>query len=139
MRTTRLLLASSVIAVFAVFFFHTFSSLGERADVGGRAALGAFEFFGIAASLYLLSKGKPGSVSLLDCFACVIAILVAWVDLAGSSITILALYLLFRNKDDLSTKAAGTVAVAVQMLWAPLVFRKSHSYFCKSMPASSAG
>ena len=126
MRTTKLLLALSVAAVFAVFFFHTFSTLDERADVSGRATLGAFEFFGIAASLYLLSKGQPGNVSLVDWFGCAFAILAACAGFAGSSITIFAFYLVFRNSDDLSTKAAGTVAgvVVVQMLWAPLVFSK---------------
>jgi len=140
MRTTKLLLAISVIAVFAVFFFHTLSALADRSDAGGRAALGAFEFFGVAASLYLLSKGKPGSVSLMDWFACAIAILGACAGWAGGSITIMALYLLLRNSDDLSTKAAGTVvgAVVVQMLWAPLVFSKI-SFLLLQIDASVVG
>jgi hypothetical protein len=126
MRTTKVLLASTVIAVFAVFFFHTFSTLDEKIDVAGRTALGAFELFGIAASLYLLSKGRPGNASPVDWLVCAFAVLVACVGFVGSSITLFALYLLFRSSDDLSTKAAGTVAaaVAVQMVWAPLVFSK---------------
>jgi hypothetical protein len=126
MRTTKLLLALSVIAVFAVFFFHTFTTLDKKGDVGGRAALGAFEFFGVAASLYLLSKGQPGNVSRADWLGCAFAMLVACAGFAASSITLFAFYLLFRNGDDLNTKAAGTVAgaVMVQAVWAPLAFSK---------------
>jgi exosortase/archaeosortase family protein len=126
MRTTKLLLASSAVAIFVILFFHSFLTLDERVDVGGRAALGAFEFFGVAVSLYLLSKGHPGNVSPVDWLVCALAILAVCAGFAGSSITIFALYLFFRNSDDLNTKAAGTVtgAVVVQMVWAPLVFSK---------------
>jgi hypothetical protein len=126
MRTTKLVLATSLIAVFAIFFFQTFFTLGERVDVGGRAALGAFEFLGAAVSVYLLLNGQPGNVSSVDWPVCAFAILVGCAGYADSSITIFALYLLFRNSDDLGTKAAGTVAgaVVVQMVWAPLVFSK---------------
>jgi hypothetical protein len=125
MRTTKLLLASSAIAVFAVFFFRTFPTLDGKVEVGGRAALGAFEFFGVAASLYLLSKGRPGNLTLVDWLVCGSVILIACAGFAGASITIFAMYLLFRDRDP-NTKAAGTVAaaVAVQAIWAPLVFSK---------------
>jgi exosortase/archaeosortase family protein len=126
MRSTKLLLASSMIALFVLFLFQTFSTLDETVDVGGgRAALGAFEFFGIAVSLYLLSKGQPGNISLLDWLVCGSVILVACAGFAGASITTFAVYLLFRSRDP-NTKAAGTVAgaIAVQAVWAPLLFSK---------------
>jgi hypothetical protein len=125
MRATKVLLASGI-AVFAIFFFDAFANLDERVDVGGRAALGAFEFFGVAVSSYLLSRGRPGNASLLDWLACASAILVACLGFAGSSITLFAFYLFVRDRHDLNTRAAGTVgaAVAVQAVWAPLVFSK---------------
>ncbi len=125
MRATKVLLASGV-AVFAIFFFDAFTNLDERVDVGGRAALGAFEFFGAVVSLYLLSRGRPGNASLLDWSGCASAILIACMGFAGSSITLFAFYLFVRDRHDLNTRAAGTVvaAVAVQAVWAPLVFSK---------------
>ena len=125
MRATKVILASGI-AVFAIFFFDAFASLDERVDVGGRAALGAFEFFGAAASLYLLSKGRPDNASLLDWLGCAAAIFAACIGFVGSSISLFALYLFFRDRDDLNTRAAGTVAaaVAVQAVWAPLIFSK---------------
>jgi hypothetical protein len=125
MRATKVLLASGI-AVFAIFFFDAFANLDERVDVGGRAALGAFEFFGVAVSSYLLSRGRPGNASLFDWLACASAILVACLGFAGSSITLFAFYLFVRDRHDLNTRAAGTVgaAVAVQAVWAPLVFSK---------------
>jgi exosortase/archaeosortase family protein len=125
MRATRVLLVSGI-AVFAIFFFAAFANLDERVDVGGRAALGAFEFLGAAASLYLLSQARDGKASRSDWLSCASAILVACTGFAGASITIFALYLFFRDRDDLNTKAAGAVAaaVAVQAVWAPLVFSK---------------
>jgi exosortase/archaeosortase family protein len=124
MRSTKVLLASGI-AVFAIFFVGSFANL-ERVDVGGRAALGAFEFFGAAASLYLLSRGRPGKASGLDWLGCASALLIAGVGFTGVSITIFASYLFFRDRDDLNTKAAGTVAaaVSVQAVWAPLIFSK---------------
>ncbi|WP_426611270.1 hypothetical protein [Bradyrhizobium sp. McL0616] len=140
MRTTKFILATTILAAFAVFFFHTFSTLDERVDLGGRAALGAFEFLGVAASLYLLSKGHPGSVSLTDLFGCALAVLVTCVGFPGISITLFALHLLVRNGDDLSTKAAGIVAgaVMVQMHWAPLVFSKI-AFFLLQIDAGVVG
>src|ERR1700682_3477655 len=125
MRATKVLLASGI-AVFAIFFFDAFANLDERVDVGGRAALGAFQFFGAAVSLYLLSRGRPGNVSLFDWFGCASVILVACLVFADASVTIFALYLFVKDRDDLNAKAAGTVAaaVAVQAVWAPLIFSK---------------
>jgi hypothetical protein len=125
MRATGLLLASGI-AVFAIFFFDAFAHLDERVDFGGRAALGAFEFFGALVSLYLLSKGRRGDTSSLDWLISAAAILTACMGYAGASITLLAVYLVVRDRDDLNTRAAGTVAaaVAVQAVWAPLLFSK---------------
>ena len=125
MRATRALLVSGI-AVFAIFFFTAFANPDERVDAGGRAALGAFQFFGAAASLYLLSRGKHDNATRLDWLGCAFAILVACTGFAGASITMFAWYLFFRDRDDLNTKAAGTVAaaVAIQAVWAPLIFSK---------------
>jgi hypothetical protein len=123
MRATKVLLASGI-AIFAVFFFDVFALRGDRIDVAGRAALGAFEFFGAVVSLQRLSSGRLGSASLLDWLGCVSAILVASVGFAGSSITLFALFLFVRYPHDPNTKAAATLAaaVAVQAVWAPLIF-----------------
>ena len=125
MRATKVLLASGI-AVFAIFFFDAFALRGEGVEIGGRAALGAFELFGAAVSLYLLSRGRLGNASLVDWLACASAILIGSIGFAGASITLFALYLFVRYPDDLNTKAAGTVAaaVAVQAIWAPLIFSK---------------
>ena len=125
MRATKLLLASGTI-IFAIFFLSTFFGLADRVDIGGPAALQTFELFGAVASLYLLSRSRTGSVSALDWIACACAILIASFGFAGFSITLFALYLVFRADDDLDVRAAGTVAaaVAVQALWAPMIFSK---------------
>jgi exosortase/archaeosortase family protein len=125
MRATKVLLASGL-AVFSIFFFDAFSNLVGRADVSGRATLGAFEFFGAAVSLYLLSRGRPANASLPDWLSCASAILLACIGFTGSSITFFALYLFFRYPNVPNIRAAGTVAaaVAVQAVWAPLVFSK---------------
>jgi hypothetical protein len=125
MRATKVLLASGI-TVFAIFFFAAFANLDERVDVGGRTALGAFEFFGAAVSMYLLSRGRSGNASLLDGLACASAIMVACMGFAGFAITSFAFCLFVGDRRDLNTRAAGTVAaaVAVQAVWAPLVFSK---------------
>ncbi len=126
MRATKLLLASGTI-IFAIFFLSTFFGLADRVDIGGPAALQTFELFGAVASLYLLSRSRRfGTVSPLDWIACASAILLASSGFAGFSITLFALYLVFRADGDLNAKAAGTVAaaVAVQALWAPMIFSK---------------
>lgn len=125
MRATKVLLVSGI-AVFAIFYFDALPNPGEGVDVGGRATLGAFEFFGGVVSLYLLSRGRPSNASLLDWLGCACAILVACIGFIGSSITLFAFYLFVRDRHDLNTRAAGAVgaALAVQVAWAPLVFSK---------------
>jgi hypothetical protein len=125
MRANQLLVASEII-VFGTFFLDAFTHPGGRPDLVGHPALGAFEFLGVGASLYLLSKGRHSNASLLDWSGCALALLLAYMGFAASSITLFALYLFVRDRDDLNTKAAGTVAaaVAVQSVWAPLIFSK---------------
>ena len=125
MQAGKVLLASGAV-VFAIFFFDAFALRGDSVDVGGRAALGAFEFFGAVVSLYLLSRSRLGNASLLDWAGCASAILAASIGFADYSVTLFALYLFIRNPRDLNTRAAGTVAAAitVQAVWAPLVFSK---------------
>lgn len=126
MRATWILLSSGI-AIFAIFFIEAFANLDKRIDVAGPIALGAFQFCGAAVSLYLLSKrGDPSNASLLDWLGCAVAILVACASFAGYSITLFAFYLFLRDRHDLNARAAGTVAgaVAVQAVWAPLVFSK---------------
>jgi hypothetical protein len=125
MRATKVLLVPAII-VFAIFFFTAFIYVDERIETGGSGALGVFELFGAAASLYLLSTGRSGKTSRLDWLVCASAVIVACTGFAGVSITIFALYLFFRDRDDLNIKAAGTIAAAVsiQAVWAPLIFSK---------------
>jgi hypothetical protein len=125
MRATKVLLAAGSV-IFAIFFFDAFTLLSDRVDVSGPVTLGAFEFFGAAVCLYLVSRGNHANASLLDWLGSAAAIVLALTGFAGASITLFALYLFFRDHGDLSTKAAGTVAaaVAVQAVWAPLIFSK---------------
>jgi hypothetical protein len=125
MRATKLLLASGTV-IFAIFFLSTFFGLADKVDIGGPAALQTFEFFGALSSLYLLSKSRTGGVSVLDWIACASTLLVASAGFTGFSITLFALLLFFRAGSDLNAKAAGAVAgaVAVQALWAPMIFSK---------------
>jgi hypothetical protein len=125
MRSTKVLLVSEI-TLFAIFFFDAFIHLDLTAELSGRAALGTFEIFGAFASIYLLSNGRAATTSLVDWLGCGLALLLACLDFAGSSITLFALYLFFRDRDDLNTRAAGIVAaaVAVQAIWAPLIFSK---------------
>lgn len=125
MRANKVLLASGTF-IFAAFFLGAFTRFGDRIDIGGPAALGAFEILGAFASMYLLSNGRISNASVLDWIASAIAIMVASAGFASFSITIFALYLVFRDPSDLNTKAAGTVAAAVvvQAVWSPLIFSK---------------
>jgi hypothetical protein len=124
MRATKVLTAAGL-TLFAAFIFDAWVH-NDRSDEVGRAALGAFEFLGVIVSFYLLSKGQRGNASLLDWLCSAVAIFAACAGFVGASITLFALYLFVRDRDDLNTKAAGTVAaaVAIQMFWAPLVFSK---------------
>ena len=124
-RAPKLLLASETI-IFGTFFLVAFLHPSERADFAGRAALGGFQIAGAAASLYFLSKGKFDRSSLLDWLCSASAVLIACLGFTGTSITLFAFYLLIRGRHDQNTRAAGTVAaaVAIQAVWAPLVFSK---------------
>src|SRR6266849_319333 len=104
MRATKVLLAAEII-VFAVFFVDAFSLRGGGANADGHAARGAFEFFGAAVSVYLLSKSRLDDASLLDWLGCAFAILVALAGFAGFSITLFALYLFVREPNDQNAKA----------------------------------
>jgi hypothetical protein len=125
MRVTKVLLGSGII-IFAIFFFDAFSRADRVGVIDGRTGLQAFELFGAVVSLYLLSRGGSNNATLLDWLACAFTIVVASIGFAGFAITLFALYLFLRDRDDLNTKAAGTVAaaVAVQAVWAPLIFSK---------------
>jgi hypothetical protein len=125
MRATKLLVVSGI-AIFGIFFLVAFLNLNERADIAGRAALGGFQFCGAAVSLYLLFKGKLDKSTLLDWLCSASAVLIACFGFTGCSITLFAFYLFIRDRHDLNTRAAGTVAaaVAIQAVWGPLVFSK---------------
>lgn len=125
MRSTNTLLASETV-VFAIFFAGALVHLSDRVDAGGPVAVGTFQLLGACASLFLLSRGRVSATSSVDWIACAGAVLVASAGFAGYSITIFALYLVFRDPQDLNTKAAGAIAaaVAVQALWAPMFFSK---------------
>jgi exosortase/archaeosortase family protein len=125
MRATNILLAAGLV-VFAIFFFDRFSLQSDRVDISGPVTLGAFQFLGAAACLYLISRGNRINASLLDLLGCAATIFVAGMGFAGASITLFAVYLFFRFGHDSKVKAAGMVAmaVAVQAVWAPLIFSK---------------
>jgi len=139
MRATKLLVASEI-AIFAIFFLVAFLNLNERADIAGRAALGGFEFCGAAVSLYLLSKGRLDKTSLLDWLCSASAVLIACFGFTGCSITLFAFYLLIRDRHDLNTRAAATVAAAVRpaptgVAW---LFRRSLDCLAKSLGLTSS-
>ena len=77
---------------------------------------------------------------MIDWLSCAFAILVAGIGFAGFEITLFALHLFLRGRDDLNTKAAGTVAaaVAVQAVWAPLIFSKI-SFLLLQVDAGAVG
>ena len=125
MRATKLFVVSGI-AIFAIFFLVAFLNLDERAGMASHAALGGFQFCGAAVSMYLLSKGRLDKISLLDWLCSASSVLMACLGLVGSSITLFAFYLIIRDRHDLNTIAAGTVAaaVAIQAIWAPIIFSK---------------
>jgi hypothetical protein len=125
MRASKVLLAAGLVT-FAIFFFDAFPLGSDRADLSGPVTIGAFGLFGAAVCLYLVWRGNPTDVSLLDLLGCAATIVVAGMGFAGASITLFALYLLVRLPHDSYMKAAGTVAaaLAVQAVWAPLIFSK---------------
>jgi hypothetical protein len=110
MRATKVLLGSEIV-IFALFFSGAFARLSQ--EVAGPLALGAFECFGVFVSLYLVSKGRDGNASLSDWLTCALAVFVASIGYAGAAVTAFAMYLFFRDRQDLNTRAAGTVVAAV--------------------------
>jgi hypothetical protein len=131
MRATDILFAAGLV-IFAIFFFDTISL---------HVMLGAFQFLGAAACLYLISRGnRINAASVLDLLGCAATIFIACMGFAGASITLFAVYLFFRFAHDLNVKAAGTVAmaVAVQAVWAPLIFSKL-SFLFLQIDASVVG
>src|SRR3984885_13540760 len=120
------ILAISEVAILVFLFVGKYFELATGSDITGRAALGTFELGAIAVSLYLLSRVRTGPASPLDWAGGVFAVLIAATGFASYSITLFALYLIIRDRNDLYTKAAGTVvlAVAEQAVWAPLIFAK---------------
>ena len=117
-------LAISEIAVLVFLFVGKFSDLATGSDAAGHAALGTFELGAVAISLYLLCQSPADSASSLDWVSGVLAVFAAAMGFASYSITLFAIYLIVRDRNDRYTKAAGTVvlAAAVQAVWAPLVF-----------------
>lgn len=125
MRATTVFTASAIV-VFSIFFLGVFAHLANATDVSGPAALGTFELFGAVVCVYLLTKSQLGRSRAFDWIACALAILIAGAGFAGYSMTLFGLYLMFGTTGDHYAKAAGTVAaaVAVQALWAPMIFAK---------------
>jgi hypothetical protein len=123
MRATNIFLATGLV-IFAIFFFDRFSLQSDRVDISGPVTLGAFQFLGAAVCLYLISRGNRFNALPLDLLGSAATIFIADIGFAGASITLFAVYLFFRCAHDLNVKAAGTVAaaVAVQAVWAPLIF-----------------
>ena len=123
-RATGLVLVTGFI-VFGLFFFNSFA-LRSGEDGLGLMALGAFQLLGAGVCLYLVARGNLPDASLIDWLASIVAILLGGLGFAGASITFFAVFLIFRIPQDLHTKAAGTVAaaLAVQAVWAPLIFSK---------------
>ena len=134
------MLLATEIFLFSIFFLDVFAHLDDRVDVGGRAALGAFECLGVATSVYLLSKKRPASASTSDWLICLLTIPTACLGFAGQSISLFACFLFARGRNDFNVRAAGTVAlaVAVQAIWAPLIFSKI-SYLFLQIDAGIVG
>ena len=91
MRATRVLLATEI-SLFSIFFLDVFAHLDDRIDVGGRAALGAFECLGVATSVYLLSKQRSANTTTSDWLICLLTILTACLGFAGQSISLFACF-----------------------------------------------
>jgi hypothetical protein len=120
------LLIVSQIAIFALLLFEKFSAASSGGDLAGRAAISTFEFAAIAVSLYLLLQAKAGYASPFDWISATLAIFIAAIGFPAYSVTLFAIYLIIRDRDDTYAKAAGAVvfAVAMQAVWAPLIFEK---------------
>lgn len=126
MNTKWALLASET-AIFAFLFSGKVSGWTDsESDLAGYAALGTFEVCAAVVSLHLLSGCKAGKSPWIDWLGGALAVLIAAVGFVAYSITVFALYLILRDRNDLRAKAAGAVvlAIAIQAIWAPLIFSK---------------
>lgn len=124
MKSKYLFIAAGLI-VFAAFFFQASNIVAAGSDGSGRAALGVFQFLGMVVTFHLL-RGRAGDASIPDFLGCGMSVLLACLGFPDFAITLFAVFLIVRSRDDQSIKAAGTVtaAVAVQGIWAPLLFSK---------------
>ncbi|KJC57807.1 hypothetical protein UP10_26770 [Bradyrhizobium sp. LTSPM299] len=113
-------------ALYAGSFARKFSDSISVSDLAGQPVLGTFGAGASVVSLYLLSKARTGAPSLLDWACGAFALLIAAIGSAYCSITLFGLYLIIRDRNDLYTKAAGAVvlAVSINAVWAPLIFAK---------------
>jgi hypothetical protein len=102
-------------------------------DLAGQPVLGTVGLAAIVVSFYLLSRARTDNASLLDWACGAVAFLIAAFGSASCSITLFGLYLIIRDRNDLHTKAAGTVvlAVATHAVWGPLIFAKLSFLFLK--------
>ena len=131
MRVNWALLASEA-AIFAFLFFGKLSAwIDGEGDLAGHAALGTFEVCAAAASLYLLSGSNAGKPSRVDWLGGLLAVLFAAIGLVGYSVVAFSFYLILRDRYDLRARAAGAVAlaIAIQAVWAPLIFSRLSSFF----------
>src|ERR1700761_7866784 len=105
MRASRVFFAFGA-AIFAVFFLQAFVRLSNSDDAAGPIVLGTFQLLGAFASLHLLSSAQISNVSKVDWAACALAVATAFVGPAAFSVTVFALYLLFRRPSDIYVVAA---------------------------------
>lgn len=127
-------LLASEAAIFAFLFLGKLSGgTDSESDLAGYAALGTFEVCAAAVSLYLLSGCKAGKSLGIDWLGGAFAVLIAAAGFVAYSITVFALYLIFRGRNNPAAKAAGavTLAIAIQAIWAPLIFSKLSFLFLR--------
>jgi hypothetical protein len=120
------LLATQAVIFIFLFFGKLSSLVNAEGDLAGHAALGSIELCAAGISLYLLSGSAAAKLSRLDWLGGLLAVLTAAMGFAAYSSTLFALYLILRDRNDLPAKAAGAVAlaIAIQAVWAPLIFAK---------------
>lgn len=130
MKATNVLVGSAAF-IFAVLLLGVTSEL--RGDPEGRFARGIFELFGALVSIYLLLRSQLGPATVADFAVAAAAIFAAIFGHPGLSVSVFALYLLLRSSTDQNARAASAVAmaVAVQAIWAPLLFSKISFFFLR--------
>ena len=134
-------LLASEAAIFVFLFFGKLSGwIDGEGDFAGHAALGTFEVCAAIGSLYLLSGSNSVKSPRLDWLAGLLAVAIAAAGFVAYSSTTLALYLIVRDRNDLRARAAGAVAlaIAIQAVWAPLIFSK-FSFFFLQLDAGMVG